>query len=107
MNTRISSWHVFILRYKSSKELSKGCNSAISGFHCLEIQEESFHVVHTDILMHTHILIRACTHTEQKTRKHNCKETKYDISKAEGTELGNVKLCANRLCTHPFVKIDL
>lgn len=72
-------------------------------FHCLGIQEQSFHVV----LMHAHILIRACTHTEQKTRKHGFKKPKYDINKAEGAELGNATPCANRLCTHPFVKTDL
>lgn len=42
--------------------------------------------------MHAHILIRACTHREQKTRKHGFKKnSKYDINKAEGAELGNAK----------------
>lgn len=72
-------------------------------FHCLEIQEESFHVV----LMHAHILIRACTHTEQKTRKHGFKKPEYDINKAGGAELGNAKPRASRLHSHPFVKTDL
>lgn len=76
-------------------------------FHRSEIQEESFHVVHTGILMHAHILIRACTHKEQKTRKHGFKKPKYEINKAESAEPGNAKPHANRLCTHLFVKTDL
>lgn len=104
MNPRISSCHVFIWRYKSSKELSEGCNSAISGF---PLFRHSRRVISRCVYACTHPYTCMHTHREQKTRKHGFKKPKYDINKAEGAELGNAKPHANRLCIHPFVKTDL
>lgn len=59
MNPRISSCHVFIWRYKSSKELSEGCNSAISGFPLLRDSRRvisccTYACTHPYTCMHTH-----------------------------------------------------
>lgn len=68
MNPRISSYYVFIWRYKSSKELSKGCNSAISGFPSFR---DSRRMISCCSYWHTYACTHpyACMHTQRTENK--------------------------------------
>lgn len=108
MNPRISSCHVFIWRYKSGKELSKGCNSAISGF---PLFRDSRRVIlccsHWHAYAYTHLYTCMHTHRTENKKTWLQKEPEYDINETEGAEPGSAKPHANRVCTHPLMKADL